>query len=80
MPDITSFPPGAWSGPVTLTADSVVQAQNGTIAVTTQASGDRAGIILQHGDALMISSGLTVRAKALSNPGAARLAIEAVSV
>lgn len=77
MADITSFTAGEWSGPEVLTADSIVQAHGGPIAVSTS-GGSQRGIILQPGDAIQIGSGNDVYAKAKGGVGGTYLSIEPV--
>lgn len=56
-----------WSAPVTLAADTVVQAQNGGARITTQnPATNPLGTILGTNDAITLRSGVTFRAKAAS--------------
>ena len=54
-----------WSAPVTLAADTVVQAQNGGARITTQdPATNPLGTLLAPNDAITLRSGVTFRAKA----------------
>lgn len=60
----------AWSDPITTTADTVVQALNGSVRVTSQATPANAqGILLSPGDVLPIKSGVTFRARSAGGNG-----------
>lgn len=60
-----------WSVGTTLTADRVYQCRVGEVALSTEAApGDHDGIILQKGDALLISSGKTVKDRKVNSGNA----------
>lgn len=66
----------AWSAPTTTTADTIVQAYNGPARITSQANPDLAcGVQLAEGDALVIKSGVTFRARS-TVPAGGILAME----
>lgn len=75
MPDMENLT-GTWSAGVVLAADTMVQAQDGRVAISTQAPGTQRGIHLAPGDAMVVASGKTLYARALSNPGITALSME----
>jgi hypothetical protein len=67
-----------WSAPVTLVADEIWQARrDGVFLSTATAPGPEDGLLLQHGAAVQIGAGLSVRYR-LAGRGPALIAREAV--
>lgn len=76
MPDVNNLT-RSWSADIVTAADTIIQAQGGIVAVSSQAAGvGPRGIQLKDGDSLVIKSGVTFRAKAMSNFGVTSLAME----